>query len=177
MKLGKAIAVCTLAVILASACAPHDPGLSARAAPVWKVYQDVNGRFSFEYPAAYDAPAYRDLCAPRAAEDGARVGMRSEIVFLESAGASLAEAAERLARDKEWTEESRTDATIDGHPALTLEYRFGGLNRYGALTLTSAGDQLLAFGFSAGAMCDIPEAGMTELKAFQRARASFRFAH
>jgi hypothetical protein len=144
--------------------------------PVWKTHQDAAGRFSFEYPAAYDSPAYRDQCAPRESEDGLMFGMRSELGYIDSGDASLAESADRLLREKDWREESRAATTISGQPALTVAFRFGGTNRYGEFTLVPANGRLLVLGFSAGALCDIPEAGMTEFKAYQHARASFRFA-
>jgi hypothetical protein len=176
MKVIIAIASCVIAAATLAACAPHNPGLSASAAPAWKMYQDAGGRFGFEYPAVYDEPAYRDRCAPRAMEEGAAVGARSELVFLDAGGSSLAESADKLLESKEWTEESRADETVGGRPALTVAYRFGGLNRYGTFTLIPFGDKLLALGFSAGAPCDIPAAGITELDAYRHIIESIQFA-
>lgn len=123
----------------------------------------------------YDEAAHTEQCSVRKTDDGVGVGIRIELAFVDPGGKSLDDYATALMKSKEWNETSRATATAGGQPALTVEYRFGGTNRYGTFTLVSHGGKTLAFNFSAGAFCDFPEANVTELDAYHHLIESFQF--
>jgi hypothetical protein len=87
----------------------------------------------------------------------------------------LEEYTDQILSTRDWTVVSRKDETVNGIRAVTVEYRFGGLNRYGTITLIEKDERIFAFNLTAGAFCDIPESGVREFDAFLHMIATFQF--
>lgn len=176
------IALLAVALVLTACARPPRPVAPAQtpaggtpASPAWKSYSNATLGIAFEYPAVYDEAANKDMCAVRTIQDGVGMGIRSEFAAIDPGGRSLDDFASELVKTKEFTEESRAAITVGGQPALTVEYRFGGPNRYGTFTLVAHNGRTYAFNFSAGAVCDFPEAGVAELDAYHHWLATFQF--
>ncbi len=139
---------------------------------VWNVYySSTEPRFSFEYPALYDTEAYSQ-CQVTQIQDKdyleyVRFGYRSELGVVINDLPSLDQYVERWMNGKD--RDSKTDLTINGLPALTIDYRFGGVNRFGTATFLSRDNLIFLFNFTAGATCDLPEIGLNELAIFKHA--------
>jgi hypothetical protein len=66
------------------------------------------------------------------------------------------------------------NVTINGLEAVTVEYRFGGTNRFGAFTLIKHNTRIFALNFSAGSFCDIPEAQVSEPEVYSHMLETFQ---
>jgi hypothetical protein len=156
----------------------------------WATYEVPQFGLAFEYPAYFGLPPY-DLsgCEPSVSptERGStiNVGMRlwidaspfdpSRISLSEYVDREIAriEASGEVTSEVEW-------GTIGGVTSATLEYRFGGLGRYGASAYFARGDTLFTASVSAGVTCgDLASAegheALDELDTFQRLFVSLRF--
>lgn len=167
--------VTTLPDVLPLDVAPSDVQASTDSFPVWKTYQNELYGFSFEYPAIYEEMPYKDSCGLEENSDAIRVGQRSELLFLNSGGLDLAEYTNNLLEGKDWNVDSRENELINGLEAITVQYRFGGTNRFGSLTLVKDEQRIFAFSFSAGGFCEIPESPMlSEPNAYAHMLETFR---
>ena len=119
--------------IPAPAAAPSQTQTSTAA--LWKTYRNETYGFSFEYPAIYDEPAYRDSCGLKENSEGIRLGLRSGLRISNSGGWSLEQYANDLLTGRDWSVDVPKNGIVSGLEALTVEYRFGGANRYGTFTL------------------------------------------
>ncbi|MEO8356047.1 MAG: hypothetical protein ABI621_09035, partial [Chloroflexota bacterium] len=156
--------------------------LTAAATPMpvdplspWKTYQNNTFGFSMEYPARYDEAPYNDTCGIKVSNEGIRLGHQIEILFLAANGLSLEEYTSNLLRDKDWRMESQRYQTVSGLNAITVDYRFGGTNRFGTVTLVDYQGLIVAFGFTPGNFCEIPGSQITEPDAYSHIIESFRF--
>ena len=104
----------------------------------------------------YDEMPYKDSCGLKESSEGIHVGLRSELLFLDSGGLELAEYTNSLLQGKDWNIDSQENELINGLDAITVQYRFGGTNRFGSLTLVKDEQRIFAFSFSAGGFCEIP---------------------
>ena len=155
--------------------APTEVQTTTDSASIWKTYQNEMYGFSFEYPAIYEEMPYKDSCGLQENSDGIRVGQRSELLFLDSGGLELAEYTNNLLQGKDWNVDSRESQLIDGLEAITVQYRFGGTNRFGSLTLVKDEQRIFAFSFSAGGFCEIPESPtLSEPNAYAHMLETFR---
>ncbi len=141
---------------------------------VWSTYRNDTYGFTFEYPAAYDNASYKDSCGIKESNDGIHLGHQIDLLFLESNGLDLTEYANTLLQSKGWTSTSLINATTDGLERVTVEYRFGGLNRFGKFTLIKSGAHIFALNFTAGSFCDIPEASLSEPEVYSHVLETFR---
>jgi hypothetical protein len=148
-------------------------------------YRDSKYPIAFEYPAAYDLPDYAS-CAPHLLQAGdsyeVGVGNRTTLSVLPPEGLSLEEYVDKFIEDKaalgEWTLDRRAAADIGVGKAVAgilVDYRFGSTNRFGTATFAMHGDSVYVFGFTAGATCDVPEAGIGETDAYQQMLRTFTF--
>ncbi len=164
------------------AITPTPPALCTPAASAqtpepsaWKSYRNDSLGFTFEYPAVYEDPAYQQACGLKASETGVRVGQRIELQFLDPGGLSLADYAASLLKGKDWSVDSQQQETIGGLDALTIQYRYGGANRFGTLSLVEHAGRILAFNFTAGSFCPAPGEDAAEPAAYAHLLKSLHF--
>ncbi|OGO42253.1 MAG: hypothetical protein A2W36_03700 [Chloroflexi bacterium RBG_16_58_14] len=77
--------------------------------------------------------------------------------------------------DPGWQLQTRTDTQVGGHEAITIEYRFGGMGRYGTATAVNNGDYLFVFNLTAGSFCDPPGMPGLEPGAYLHMIETFQF--
>lgn len=140
----------------------------------WNTYRNDAYGFTFEYPAIYDETSYKDSCGIKESNDGIHLGHQIDVLFLESNGLTLTDYASSLLQSKGWTLDSLTNVTINDLNAVTVEYRFGGTNRYGTFTLIEDNAHVLLLNFSAGSFCNILEAQISEPAAYAHILETFR---
>lgn len=119
---------------------PPEPAMhlvipTSSASAVWSVYHNSQYGFIFEYPIAYEESSYIDSCGIKEDNDGIHLGHRIDLLFIESNGLNQTEYAKNLLQSKGWTSDSLKNTTVNGQEAITVEYRFGGTNRFGTFTL------------------------------------------
>jgi hypothetical protein len=152
--------------------AQESPSIIVQASPDsstgWRTYRNERYSFTFEYPAIYDEEAYRDSCGLKEIENGIHLGTQINLLILDSGGMTLADYANNLIQSKGWSVDAQTNELISGGiDALTIQYRFGGTNRFGTVTLVWYKYQIFEFGFTAGGFCDYePEAYDHMLESF-----------
>src|SRR5215207_7214908 len=122
----------------------------------WKMYQNNTFGFSMEYPLIYDVAPYGDTCSLQASNEGIHLGHQIDLLFLASGGLSLEEYTSNLFKEKDWRVESQRYETVSGLHAITVDYRFGGTDRFGTATLVEYNGLIYAFQFTAGDFCEIP---------------------
>ncbi len=122
---------------------------------LWDTYQNDLYGFSFEFPAVYEEPAYKDLCGLKENETGIHLGQRIDIQFLDPGGLGLEDFASQLLQGKDWRVDSHTVQLISGLEGINIQYRFGGTNRFGTISLVEHNSRIFGFNFSAGNSCDI----------------------
>jgi hypothetical protein len=148
-------------------------------------YRDSTYPIAFDYPAAYDLPDYAN-CAPHLLQAGdsyeVGVGTRTTLSVLPSGALSLEEYVDKFIQEKaalgEWTLERRAATDIGvgkAVAAILVDYRFGSTNRFGTATFALHRDNVYVFGFTAGATCDVPEAGIAETDAYRQMLQTFTF--
>lgn len=103
------------------------------------------------------------------------VGSRLELHVSDSGGLSLADYVSQVTGQLEARGASIDSvmpaAPVDGVEAVTIQYRFGGLNRYGEATFFERNGSVYDVGFTAGAFsCDEPQA-------YQLVLSTFRFTN
>lgn len=140
----------------------------------WKTYQNNTFGFSMEYPILYDVAPYGETCSLQANNERIHLGHQIDLLFLTSGGLSLEEYAENLLKEKGWSMESQKYETVSGLPAITVDYRFGGTDRFGTFTLVEYHGLMYAFQFTAGDFCDIPGYQVTEPDAYAHMIDSFQ---
>jgi hypothetical protein len=142
---------------------------------LWRTYQSALYGFTFEYPAVYEDAAYKDTCGLKETAEGIQIGQRIEVRYLDSGGLSLAEFADNFVKGQGWNVDSQSSASINGSDAISVQYRFGGTNRFGSITFISNNGRIYAVNFSAGSFCEMPDAQASEPNAYSRIVESFRF--
>lgn len=141
---------------------------------LWNTYRNVTYGFTFEYPAIYDDAAYKDSCGVKEIGDGIHLGHQIDLLFLNSGGLGLADFTNAFLQSKGWSVDSQNNNPINGFEAVSAQYRFGGTNRFGTLTLVKQNDQIFAFNFSAGGFCEVPADQPTEPAAYSHMIETFK---
>jgi hypothetical protein len=138
----------------------------------WRTYRNEAYGFSFEYPAIYDETG----CGPSVSnETEIYVGGRSALYIEDANGRSIDEYIDFSIKRNEFTLQSQTEGSVNGFRAVTIEYRFSSLNRWGIATIFQRRDKIYTFNFTAGVTCDFPESQVFELDAYFHMMQSFKF--
>jgi hypothetical protein len=144
---------------------------------IWSMYTNTIYGFAFEYPKLYDTKAYSD-CMVKQINNEAYIlyivwGYRSEFGISKNNVPSFNQYVEEWIDGMNVT--SRNDQSINGQEAVTIEYRFGGLNRFGTTTLINGNEnnQIFVFNFTAGGLCDLSDIGPDEYTAYKHAVETF----
>jgi hypothetical protein len=158
---------------------PPPPLCNATSEPsssnkIWKIYRNGIYGFTFEYPAIYDEPPYRDFCGLKEYRDGIQLGHQIQLLFLDSGGLNLTEYTNNLLQSKGWSVDSQQNEPINGVESIRVQYRFGSTNRFGTFTLVKSDERIFAFNFTAGSFCDIPESQAFEPNAYSHMIETFR---
>jgi hypothetical protein len=155
---------------------PHTP-TPAAFDPLnpWTTYQDNTFGFSLEYPYLYDMSPYGESCGLKVNNDSLGLGHNIQVLFLNSEGKSLDEYASELLQEKGWSLQSQYHQNINASDALTIDYRFGGTNRFGSLTLFEHNALVIAIQFMAGDGCAIEGFSFSEAEVYAHVVQSFRF--
>lgn len=127
----------------------------------------ITSDYTFRYPTVYQTA---EQCQPRSAEEAIiELGQRTRVIVKEAQPLEQAMADFRALLDDTSEEQPlyRTDngqirTDEDGTQRATIEYRFGGTQRYGSVTFISDGNKLLEVHYTAGASCDFPEQNIFE---------------
>ncbi len=148
----------------------------------WSVYRDRQHGFSFAYPAVYDAPAYAG-CSPYMMESpdgfnlyvGGRISLGTEPTRGLELETYVDQRIRELAEQPGWELTDKKLTRISGGwQAITVEYRFGMLGRFGTATVTQRGEYFYIFNMTAGGTCDVPGV-IDEWSAYYYLLESFRF--
>lgn len=142
----------------------------------WSIYSNGVYGFSFEYPKLYDAESYLQ-CRVRKINSRPYIlyinfGYRSELGILVNDMPSFSQFVDRWINGMDIT--SQTEQYINELEAVTIEYRFGGLNRYGTSTFLIRNNDIFVFNFTAGGFCDLSEIGLDEFTAYKHAVTTFK---
>lgn len=141
----------------------------------WTVYHNEKYGYSFEYPAIYDEKRF--YCAtPEPDAESITIGGRSDL-FVISSSQSLEGHVNDIVRQYEsdhWKLSNQLSHKIDSLDAITIEYRFGGLSRYGTASFVKYSEYIYAFNYTAGASCYIPGFELWEDDAYEHMIDTFR---
>ena len=148
---------------------------TSSASAVWSVYHNSQYGFTFEYPTAYEESSYIDSCGIKEDSHGIHLGHQIDLLFIESNGLKKTEYAKNLLQSKGWISDSLKNTTVNGQEAITVEYRFGGTNRFGTFTLIERNHHIFILSFSAGSFCDMPEVNVFEPEVYSHLLATFQF--
>jgi hypothetical protein len=160
----------------------------------WRTYRNEEIGFQFEYPALYDIN-YRGMeCSPTFHSPGRRgllweggVGLRIWFrgrggrgieleTYLETYLQQLIDSGARISDTPEFVENSgQIVMGPNGEEKVTIEYRFGTLNRYGSTTFILKNDRFVEIIDTAGAACDYDDIGVYEYEAALRIIETFQF--
>ncbi len=142
---------------------------------LWATYQSKTYNFSFEYPAIYEMAPFKAACGLRDLGTSLKLGARIEIVMYAVGSISLEDFTHQLLTTKEWVLENQDNGQLGGLSAININYRFGGLNRFGTLTLVKHSEVVVALGFTSGSFCaDLP-AEDDEASTYQHILDTFQF--
>ncbi len=158
-------------------------------AAIWTTHRNDQYGFSFEYPAIYDEEANRETCGVRTdtnLEDPRmgpikfqiQVGLQIYLFVLDPQGSSLGDFVNRFVKEREgaeWILQSKRDISVHEVKGKKIDFRFGGLRRYGTVTFVKRSGNIWLFAFTAGAQCDFPEQGIEELAAYEHMLKTFKF--
>jgi hypothetical protein len=144
---------------------------------IWSnYYSDPPYSFSFEYPALYDSQAYSackiELLNPDNYLYYLKFGYRSELAVIKNDLPSLDAFVERWISGMEI--DYKDYRTINGLQGIIIDYRFGGLNRFGSSTFIGQDRLIYIFNFAAGLFCDLPEIQLDEYTIYRHALETFR---
>lgn len=146
------------------AAATPQPAPAASQVGAWKTFRSERYRFEFRYP---------DSCGVIERDGSFHIGGRIELAVIDSNESNLSEYVTSFINDKVstngWTVESRSSRLVAGKEAITVEYRFGGSNRYGTATFIRGNGRVHVWGLTAGGFsCD-------EQLVYNPILSSFRF--
>jgi hypothetical protein len=100
------------------------------------------------------------------------------LYILESTRSTLDDFVSRFIKEREgedWTLQAKEDISVHGVKGKKIEFRFGGMRRYGTVTFLKRNGNIYLFAFTAGAHCDFPERGITEFEAYEHMIETFKF--
>lgn len=151
----------------------------------WTTFTSDEVPFTFDYPAAYDSPAYKFCTAriddfpPEGADFALNLGSRTTITAAPvDVGTTLAAAADLFRTDARFegvTFDPPQERTVAGLPALALPYRSDGTGRYAEAVIFLRDGVLYTVESGSPSACDIPELNLTEMNAFSQLLESFEF--
>lgn len=148
----------------------------------WASYRDAEYGIAFAYPRLWNDEGF-EHCQVRRDQSGLLVGSRIEVAVVPAPDRTLDEwveefIAERTAAPYDWRVEAVGYRMVGDQAArgISVDYRFGGLNRSGTATFVARGARIYGLGFTAGgSACDAPAQGLTEIAAYQEMLASLEF--
>ena len=166
------------------------PTLSATQYLAWSTFQSDEYGIAFEFPLYFDLPPYD--CGPHisSGENGAvlEIGLGYRIWIsgtpFEQSQVNLSQYLEQRTQELEAGTETRITAItwgyVGGERAVTVEFRFGSLNRYGIQTFFVRDNLLYTATFTAGGTCDFlpinPEnIRLSEFEAYWHMLSTWRF--
>ncbi len=165
----------TISPTLPSAAGPTSDSTISLGNALWATYQNNTYGFSFDYPAIYESAAYKAACGLRDLGSSINLGARIELGIYPAAGLSLEDFARQFLSSKDWTLENQDNTSLAGQSAINVDYRFGGPNRFGTLTLIKHNDVVLALGYTSGSFCANLSQDDDEASAFQHILDTFQF--
>ena len=92
-----------------------------------------------------------------------------------AAGLSLEDFSRQFLSSKDWLLENQDNTSIGGQKAINVDYRFGGPNRFGTVTLIKHNDVVVVLGFTSGSFCADLAREDDEASAFQHILDTFQF--
>ncbi len=142
---------------------------------LWATYQSKTYNFSFEYPAIYELAPFKTTCGLRDLGPTLNLGARIEIVMYPVGSITLEDFTHEFLSTKDWVLENQDNGQLGGLNAININYQFGGLNRFGTLTLVKHSEVVVALGFTSGSFCaDLPPED-DEASTYQHILDTFQF--
>ncbi len=144
---------------------------------LWATYQSKTYQFSFEYPAIYEMAPFKATCGLRDLGTSLNLGARIEIVMYPVGSISLDDFTLQFLSTKDWVLQNQDNGQLGGLNAININYQFGGLNRFGSLTLVKHNEEVVALGFTSGSFCaDLPPED-DEASTYQHILDTFQFSN
>jgi len=137
----------------------------------WLTYKNEEYGFEFSYP---PIPPGCENCKIIESDKGFNVNT-ADLKIKDSEGLSLTEFVDNEMEG--FIVENKKDDLIDGKNAITVDYRFSGMNRFGITTfLEGDGNNIFMFSFRAGVFCCDPAVDIIyELEVHQAMLSTFEF--
>ncbi len=143
---------------------------------LWATYQNKTHNFSFEYPSIYEMAPFKAACGLRDQGSSLTLGARIEVVIYPVGSITLDDFTRQFLSTKDWVLENQDNGLLGGLSAININYRFGGPNRFGTLTLVKHEQVVIALGFTSGSFCaDLPPED-DEASTYQHILDTFQFS-
>jgi hypothetical protein len=155
-------------------------------ATTWKIYHNKQYGFSFEYPAIYDEPSYREACGlhlddkPQDYFGFGRVKFslglcdRIYLAVYDAGGLSLEAYVKGALKKEDFSSESQKAISVNGVKGYQVDYRFGGMGRFGTMTFLKEHNNIFVFNLEAGGgNCEAP---VSQWDAFDKMIDTFKFS-
>lgn len=118
---------------------------------------------------------FKATCGLRDLGSSLTLGARIEVVIYPVGTISLEDFAHQFLTTKDWTLENQDNGLLGGLSAININYRFGGTNRFGTVTLVKHEQVVVTLGFTSGSFCaDLPPED-DEASTYQHILDTFQF--
>lgn len=143
------------------------PSATTSADGKWVLYTNTALGFSFEYPALFEQPAYQTTCGLKAYDDRVVVADQIAIWSEPGDGRTQDQLADELIAKGDWKEEGRH--VVPPGDRLQVDFRFGGANAFGTMTIATFEERLYVIDFQAGTLnCEVPDQAVGRFEALAR---------
>lgn len=150
---------------------PKEEAIPANETANWKTHKNGKYGFEFKYP---PIPSGCERCKVDEESDEHFWINRTELTIMDSGGSTLSEFVDEETR--EFTIEKRDNILIGGKEGISVDYRFGGMNRFGSAAFVENGGKVFVFQFTAGGFCCDPNVDrIYEMEVYSAILSTFKF--
>jgi len=136
----------------------------------WKTYRNEKYGFEFKYPSI---PSGCENCKIQESEEGFTVN-RTDLSIDDLGELNLSEFVDK--KMGEFEIERKEKILIGGKEGIKVDYRFGGMGRFGSVAFVEKNKKVIIFEFTAGGFCCSPETDrIYESDVYEAMLSTFRF--